>query len=96
MISISIFIKTIMTRCIHCTRCVRFCNEIDGVPFFTTFNRGVNTEIGNYNLELNLDPLKLEDDCFSKLHKQLESFLNKAKKKAAKKGAKIILTGILA
>jgi formate hydrogenlyase subunit 6/NADH:ubiquinone oxidoreductase subunit I len=45
----SIFIKTIMTRCIHCTRCVRFCNEIAGVPFFTTFNRGVNTEIGNYN-----------------------------------------------
>jgi hypothetical protein len=43
------FIKTIMTRCIHCTRCVRFCNEIAAVPFFTTFNRGVNTEIGNYN-----------------------------------------------
>lgn len=53
------------------------------------------TEIGNYNLELNLDPLKLEGDCFSKLHKQLETYLNKAKKIAAKKGIKIILTGIL-
>ena len=37
-----------MTRCIHCTRCVRFSNEIAGVDFFGTLNRGVNTEIGNY------------------------------------------------
>jgi NADH dehydrogenase/NADH:ubiquinone oxidoreductase subunit G len=27
-------IKTIMTRCIHCTRCVRFGTEIAGVDFF--------------------------------------------------------------
>ncbi len=53
------------------------------------------TEIGNYNLELNLDPLKLKGDCFSNLHKQLEDCLNKAKKIAAKKDIKIILTGIL-
>jgi len=41
-------IKTIMTRCIHCTRCVRFTNEIAGVDYFGTLNRGSSTEIGNY------------------------------------------------
>jgi NADH dehydrogenase (ubiquinone) Fe-S protein 1 len=41
-------IKTIMTRCIACTRCVRFGSEIAGVDFFGTLNRGGATEIGNY------------------------------------------------
>jgi len=41
-------IKTIMNRCIHCTRCVRFSSEIISVDFFGTINRGVNTEISNY------------------------------------------------
>lgn len=41
-------IKTIMTRCIHCTRCVRFSSEIAGVEFFGTLNRGTSTEIGGY------------------------------------------------
>lgn len=53
------------------------------------------TEIGNYNLEINLDTLNLGKDCFSKLHKQLDSLLEKAKKAASKKDIKIILTGIL-
>jgi CBS domain-containing protein len=53
------------------------------------------TEIGNYNLELNLDTLELGKDCFSKLHQQLESLLEKAKKTASKKGVKFVLTGIL-
>lgn len=42
-------IKTIMTRCITCTRCVRFATEIAGVDFFGTLNRGVSTEIGGYS-----------------------------------------------
>jgi NADH dehydrogenase (ubiquinone) Fe-S protein 1 len=42
-------IKTIMTRCIHCTRCVRFGTEIAGVDFFGTLNRGTSTEIGSYS-----------------------------------------------
>lgn len=42
------FIKTIMTRCIHCTRCVRFASEIAGITFLGTTNRGKNTEIGTY------------------------------------------------
>jgi CBS domain-containing protein len=53
------------------------------------------TEIGNYNLEINLDPLELREDCFSKLHNQLETLLKKAKEAAQKKDSKIILTGIL-
>ena len=53
------------------------------------------TEIGNYNLELNLDPLELKDDCFSKLHMQLNHLLEKAKQVALKKNTKIVLTGIL-
>lgn len=41
-------IKTIMTRCIHCTRCVRFMTEIAGVNSLGTFSRGNFTEIGGY------------------------------------------------
>ena len=41
-------IKTIMTRCIHCTRCVRFGAEIAGVDYLGTLNRGGSTEIGMY------------------------------------------------
>ena len=43
-------IKTIMTRCIHCTRCVRFNDEFIGQRFLGTLNRGQNTEIGSYSL----------------------------------------------
>ena len=41
-------IKTIMTRCIHCTRCVRFAMDIAGVEDLGTTNRGQDTEIGTY------------------------------------------------
>ncbi len=41
-------IKTIMTRCIHCTRCVRYAAEIAGVDILGTLNRGGHTEIGTY------------------------------------------------
>lgn len=41
-------VKTIMTRCIHCTRCVRFSSEIAGVNDLGTFNRGNSMEIGTY------------------------------------------------
>ncbi len=53
------------------------------------------TEIGNYNLEINLDAVELGGECFSKLHEQLEALLNKAKSAAVKKNIKIILAGIL-
>jgi NADH dehydrogenase (ubiquinone) Fe-S protein 1 len=41
-------IKTIMTRCIHCTRCIRLSSEIVGQEILGTFNRGEETEIGTY------------------------------------------------
>lgn len=40
-------IKTIMTRCIHCTRCVRFANEISNFPL-GVMGRGLSMEIGTY------------------------------------------------
>ena len=42
------FIKTIMTRCIHCTRCVRFAKEICGIDDLGTTGRGNKTEINFY------------------------------------------------
>ncbi|NOG71166.1 NADH-quinone oxidoreductase subunit NuoG [Roseicella sp. DB1501] len=41
-------VKTIMTRCIQCTRCVRFATEVAGVPELGATNRGENMEIGTY------------------------------------------------
>lgn len=41
-------IKTIMTRCIHCTRCIRFSSEIAGQETMGSFGRGQDTEIGTY------------------------------------------------
>src|ERR671932_2337034 len=41
-------VKTIMTRCIHCTRCVRFATEIAGVPELGATGRGESMEIGTY------------------------------------------------
>jgi NADH-quinone oxidoreductase subunit G len=38
-------INTIMTRCIHCTRCVRFSTEVAGVDDIGLINRGENAEI---------------------------------------------------
>ena len=41
-------IKTQMTRCIHCTRCVRFAEEVAGVPEIGAIGRGENMEITTY------------------------------------------------
>ena len=41
-------IKTIMTRCIHCTRCVRFMTEIAGVEELGAIGRGEDMEITTY------------------------------------------------
>lgn len=41
-------VKTIMTRCIHCTRCVRFSTEIAGVTDMGMLNRGEDAEITTY------------------------------------------------
>ncbi len=41
-------VSTDMTRCIHCTRCVRFTSEIAGIQELGTTGRGENMEIGTY------------------------------------------------
>ena len=41
-------IKTQMTRCIHCTRCIRFATEIAGVPELGAIGRGENMQITTY------------------------------------------------
>lgn len=47
-------IKTSMNRCIHCTRCIRFANDIAGAPEFGSTGRGNDMQIGTY-LETSLD-----------------------------------------
>ncbi len=41
-------ISTTMTRCIHCTRCIRFASEVAGVPELGATGRGENMEVGTY------------------------------------------------
>lgn len=41
-------VKTSMNRCIHCTRCVRFLNDVAGAPEFGTSARGNDLQIGTY------------------------------------------------
>lgn len=41
-------VKTSMNRCIHCTRCVRFGNEVAGVSDLGTTGRGSDMIIGTY------------------------------------------------
>jgi len=41
-------INTVMTRCIHCTRCVRFSEEVAGVDEIGALYRGENTQITTY------------------------------------------------
>ncbi len=41
-------IKTVMTRCIHCTRCIRFLQDVAGVPELGAIYRGENMQITSY------------------------------------------------
>ncbi|TPX42089.1 hypothetical protein SeLEV6574_g05767 [Synchytrium endobioticum] len=41
-------VKTVMTRCIHCTRCVRFSNEVAGATEMGSSGRGNDIQIGTY------------------------------------------------
>ena len=47
-------VSTDMTRCIHCTRCVRFGEEIQGNPQLGTVERGEDVKISTY-VEQNID-----------------------------------------
>ena len=56
----------------------------------------ITTELALFNLEINLDPIKLGTSCFSKLENQLNFLLNKAHQSAKEiEDNKILLAGIL-
>lgn len=61
--------------------------EIDD-PHFTT-------ELGLFNLEINLDPLVFGGDCLSKMEQQLNELLEKIRQVASRSDLHIVLTGIL-
>jgi NADH-quinone oxidoreductase subunit G len=52
--NISPLISTDMTRCIHCTRCVRFGEEVAGIREMGAAGRGENTKIGTF-IEKNIE-----------------------------------------
>jgi CBS domain-containing protein/gamma-glutamylcysteine synthetase len=63
---------------------------LDELPrsFFTT-------ELGQFNLELNLTPLVFQKDCLAELHRELDTRLAEVRDVAAKHGVRVLLTGIL-
>ena len=73
-----------------------FLPSCNGVEILEDINDDhFTTEIGCYNLEINLDPVELKGECFTQVSKQLENLLKKADDAANKKNTKTLLTGIL-
>lgn len=58
-------------------------------------NGPFTTELGQFNLEFNLDPHLLEGSCFRTLHNEIEQRVEEVRAVAAKLGADVVLTGIL-
>jgi CBS domain-containing protein/gamma-glutamylcysteine synthetase len=57
-------------------------------PHFTT-------ELAQFNLEFNLDPVVFGDDCLRRMERQLSDHLGKVREAAAAVGCEVVLTGIL-
>jgi CBS domain-containing protein len=55
----------------------------------------LTTEIARFNLEANLTPLKLEQNCFSRLEEELVELIDLARTGAATQNAEVLLSGIL-
>ncbi len=55
----------------------------------------LTTEIARFNLEANLTPLKLENNCFSLMEKELQELIELARNSAATQDADVLLSGIL-
>ncbi len=53
------------------------------------------TELGKFNLELNLEPLSFDNDCLFQMEAELRDQLNKVRRVAGGLGVEIVLTGIL-
>jgi NADH dehydrogenase/NADH:ubiquinone oxidoreductase subunit G len=52
---LGLIVKTVMTRCIHCTRCVRFSTEIAGVEDLGVFDRKNCSEVEPYDFDYDFD-----------------------------------------
>jgi CBS domain-containing protein len=55
----------------------------------------LTTEIARFNLEANLSPLKLENNCFSRMESELQHIIDLARRTAATEDADVLLSGIL-
>jgi len=55
----------------------------------------LTTEIARFNLEANLTPLKLENNCFNRMEQELSELIELARGSAATQGADVLLSGIL-
>ena len=55
----------------------------------------LTTEIARFNLEANLSPLKLENNCFSRMEDELQQIIDLARRSAATEDADVLLSGIL-
>jgi len=55
----------------------------------------LTTEIARFNLEANLTPLELTDNCFSRMERELQQLMDLARSSAATEDADILLSGIL-
>src|SRR5215213_2188181 len=55
----------------------------------------LTTEIARFNLEANLTPLKLENNCFSRMEQELTGLIELARNSAATQEADVLLSGIL-
>jgi CBS domain-containing protein len=55
----------------------------------------LTTEIARFNLEANLTPLRLENNCFSRMEQELVELIELARDSAATHGADVLLSGIL-
>jgi CBS domain-containing protein len=55
----------------------------------------LTTEIARFNLEANLAPLKLENNCFSRMDSELQELIHLARNSAATQDADLLLAGIL-
>lgn len=55
----------------------------------------LTNELASYNLEINLDPFELKQDCFTKAQNQLDTLLKKSSVAAHNNETNVVLTGIL-
>ena len=53
------------------------------------------TELARFNLEFNLDPHELKGDCFTVLHREIDTRMDQLRHAAAEVGCEAVLTGIL-